>query len=43
MTGEVIDHKDESTTDVEFPSVHCEYVLLSLVNKETALACGRAE
>ena len=29
--------------DVGFPSVCCEYVLLSLVNKEAALAYGRAE
>ena len=29
--------------DVGFPSVCCEYVLLSLVNKDATLACGRAE
>ena len=29
--------------DVGCPSVCCEYVLLSLVNKEAALAYGRAE
>ena len=28
---------------MQFPSVCCEYVLLSLVNKEAALAYGRAE
>ena len=28
---------------VGFPSVCCEYVLLSLVNKEAGLAYGRAE
>ena len=29
--------------DVGFPSVCCEYVLLPLVNKEAALAYGKAE
>ena len=27
----------------DFPSVHCEYVLLLLLNKEDELAYGRAE
>lgn len=30
-------------TDMGFPSVWCEYVLLLLVDKEAALAYGRAE
>ena len=35
---------DEEVVPVEgFPSVYCEYVLLPLVNKEAALAYGRAE
>ena len=32
-----------SSYDVRFPSVCCEYVLLSLVNKEAASAYSRAE
>ena len=34
---------NEVLNDVEFPSVSYEYVLLSLVNKEAALAYGNAE
>ena len=30
-------------SDVEFPSVRCEYVLLSLINKEAVSAYGLAE
>lgn len=33
----------QSTFDVGFPSVGCEYVLLPLVNKEAPLAYRRAE
>ena len=34
---------DTYLDDVGFPSVCCKYVLLPLVNKESALAYGRAE
>ena len=37
--GEKLEWED----DVGVPSVGCEYVLLPLVNKEAALAYGRAE
>ena len=33
----------EQVSDVRFPSVCCEYILLPLVNKEASLAYGRAE
>ena len=35
--------RQKRRNDVEFPSVSYEYVLLSLVNKEAALAYGRTE
>ena len=35
--------EEQGQDDVGFPSACCEYVLLSLVNKEAALAYGRVE